>query len=195
MRIYLIRHGETEGDVEDRYGGDYDDHLTDRGKEQAKELAKKLEGKGVEIIYHSPRIRAVETAKIVGKKLGVKLQAIDNIRERNNYGILTGMVKSEAKKKFPKEVEKLEKIQLYHKVKSSEDYEHFKRRVVKAFEIMVNNDQYNVIAIISHGGPISCIVRDVLKRGEIKKLGDCGILEIERRGNKPELVKLDNVFF
>lgn len=34
MKIYLVRHGETTGDVEDRYGGWYDDHLTDRGKEQ-----------------------------------------------------------------------------------------------------------------------------------------------------------------
>ncbi len=195
MRIYLIRHGETTGDVENRYGGDYDDHLTDKGKEQARVLAKRLEGKGVEIIYHSPRIRAVETAKIVGKKLGVKLQAIDDIRERNNYGILTGMVKSEAKKKYSKEVEKLEKIQLYHKVKGSEDYEPFKKRVVSAFNEIIENDEYDTVAIVSHGGPISCIVRVVLKLGEIKKLGDCGILEIDKKDNKLEWVRLDNVSF
>ena len=34
MKIYLIRHGETTGDIEDRYGGDYDDHLSKNGKQQ-----------------------------------------------------------------------------------------------------------------------------------------------------------------
>ena len=34
MLIYLARHGETTGDVEDRYGGDYDDHLTEKGTER-----------------------------------------------------------------------------------------------------------------------------------------------------------------
>ena len=33
MKIYLIRHGETTSDIEDRFGGDYDDHLTSHGVE------------------------------------------------------------------------------------------------------------------------------------------------------------------
>lgn len=45
MKIFLCRHGQTTGDIEDRYGGDYDDHLTDLGKTQAEELANKLQGK------------------------------------------------------------------------------------------------------------------------------------------------------
>lgn len=34
MKIFLIRYGETTGDVEDRYGGWYDDHLTKRDLEK-----------------------------------------------------------------------------------------------------------------------------------------------------------------
>ena len=41
VKIYLIRHGETTGDVEDRYGGAYDDHLSEKEKAQARELAGK----------------------------------------------------------------------------------------------------------------------------------------------------------
>jgi len=69
MKIYLIRHGETTGDIDDRFGGDYDDHLTQRGKSQAQELAEKLKGKRIEIIFVSPRIRAKETAEEVRKIL------------------------------------------------------------------------------------------------------------------------------
>ena len=39
MKIFLIRHGETTGDIENRYGGSYDDHLTQRGRAQLEETA------------------------------------------------------------------------------------------------------------------------------------------------------------
>ena len=40
MKIYLIRHGESVSDIENLYGGTFDDELTERGQEQAQELAK-----------------------------------------------------------------------------------------------------------------------------------------------------------
>ena len=104
MRIYLIRHGQTTGDVEERYGGDYDDRLTDEGRAQARQLAEKLNGSGIEVIFCSPKLRAQETARIAAEIIGSKIEIIDNIRERNMYGILTGMVKREAKEKHPEHV-------------------------------------------------------------------------------------------
>lgn len=193
MRIYLMRHGETTGDIEDRYGGEYDDHLSKKGERQSKELANKLKYKGIQIIYHSPKIRATESAQIVSQILNVKLKIVDGLRERNNYGILTGLTKSEAKQKYPEEVRKLQKGKAYiHNVKNSEDYESFKERVTKDFEKIVNNDRYDTIAIISHGGPVKCIVREILRLGEFKHLGDCAILEIEKEDRKLTLVRLDN---
>jgi len=67
MKIYLIRHGETTGDIEERFGGDYDDHLTQKGKAQAQNLAEQLQNKGIEKIFVSPKIRARETAEEVSK--------------------------------------------------------------------------------------------------------------------------------
>jgi broad specificity phosphatase PhoE len=53
MKIYIIRHGETTSDIENRYGGDYDDHLTEKGVNQAKDLSAKLADCGIQIIsYH-----------------------------------------------------------------------------------------------------------------------------------------------
>jgi len=191
MIIYLIRHGETTSDIEDRYGGYYDDHLTKKGIEETKELAEKLKDKGIQIIFSSPKIRAKETAEIVNKVLNVKLEIVNDLRERNNYGILTGLIKSEAKKKYPKEVEKLEKDEIKHNIKNSENYELFKKRILNAFEKISNSDHYTV-AIISHGGPIKCITREILKLGEFKHLGDCAILEIKKEDNKISLVKIIN---
>jgi len=60
MKIYLIRHGETTGDIENRYGGSYDDHLTEKGKEQMKKTAEQLVGKNIEIIFASPHTKHKE---------------------------------------------------------------------------------------------------------------------------------------
>lgn len=97
MKIYLMRHGQTTGDIEDKFGGDYDDRLTELGKSQAKELAKKLKNLNIEKIFYSPRIRAAETAEIVNKATNILIEQVDDLRERNAYGILTGKLKSEAK--------------------------------------------------------------------------------------------------
>ena len=192
MKIYIIRHGETTGDIEDRYGGDYDDHLSSLGIKQAQELGEKLRGRNIEMIYHSLKIRAVETAKIVSEIINSPIQEIGEIRERNAYGCLTGMIKKDAEEKYPEEVLKIKKDKLYHDVIDSEDYVSFKERVLPAFRDIMSDSQFESIAIISHGGPIGCFAREVLKLGELKRLGDCAIIELETSDNEIKLISLDN---
>jgi broad specificity phosphatase PhoE len=190
MKIYLIRHGETTGDIEDRYGGDYDDNLSTKGIRESKELAKKLKDKDIQIIYASPRIRALEAASIVNKCLNVQLKIVDNLRERNNYGILTGLIKSEAKQRYPEEVKEFEKG-IHHRVKNSENYTHFKKRIIKTFKEITSKNEYKTIAIITHGGPIRCIIREILKAGELAELDDCAIITIKKDKSNLSLVNLD----
>jgi len=187
MKIFLIRHGQTTGDVEDRYGGDYDDHLTKLGKTQAKGLAKNLKNKKIEIIFHSPLIRAKETTKILNEELNVKTKELKELKERNNYGVLTGLEKSRAVKLHPEEVDKINKNKIHHDVKNSESYKEFKERINHVYTSL-EKQNYNVIAVITHGGVISTIVREILKLGEFKKLGDCGYIEIDDK----KLVSLEN---
>jgi broad specificity phosphatase PhoE len=191
MKVFLIRHGETTGDIEDRYGGDYDDNLTEKGKKEAEELGNELKGKGIQAIFHSPRFRAKEAAEIVNKILNVKIKEINNLRERNAYGILSGMVKADATEKHPEEVAKLKKSKVHHDVKNSEHYDIFKKRVQSAIDEVLNHEQFETIAIISHGGFISTFVREILKKGEFQHLGDYGYLEIEM-GNELKLLNLKN---
>jgi broad specificity phosphatase PhoE len=189
MRIFLVRHGRTTGDVEERYGGDYDDSLTDEGRKQAQALAKKLIGKGVEAIFSSPKKRALETAQILQKALACDLAVVQDLRERNFYGILTGMKKSEAKQKHPKEVGMLESYK--NRIEGAEDYDSFKARIATALEEMVLS-KHKKIVIVTHGGPISTIFREVLKLGEFKRLGDCALLQLETDGKKFSLARMEN---
>jgi broad specificity phosphatase PhoE len=176
MKILLIRHGETTGDVEDRYGGDYDDHLTEKGREQLGETAKSLVGVQVDKIYSSSLIRAQESAGIINATLNTEIEFLDGLRERN-YGVLGGLTKAEALQKYPEAVE-------LHKDSANTDPEgesqsDFTERVLKTFQ-SISYQSYDTIALVSHGGPIKVILRH-LDMPIPEKIGDGEIIEIDQR--------------
>jgi broad specificity phosphatase PhoE len=175
MKIYLIRHGESTGDIEDRYGGDYDDHLTEHGQMQAQVLAASLMGKGIEQLYVSPRYRAQETGTIVGKALNLQPITIETLRERNAYGRVTGMQKSEARQQFSQIVAQLS--DLTATVEGAEPYDQFVERVRQTINGLVAHD-FAVIAVLTHGGFIRGFYRSILGKGELPSLGDCTVIEL-----------------
>lgn len=182
MKIFFIRHGETTGDVENRYGGNYDDHLSEKGKEQVKNLAEVLKNKGIEIIFSSSLIRAKETSQAITEQINCEMVVENDIRERNQYGILTGMTKEEAKEKHPELVGLLE--DRLNTIEGAESYEDFSKRISQTFEKLTNESEYKTIAIVSHGGPTRALFRDILKWGELKKIDDCAFVEIQKYDDK-----------
>jgi hypothetical protein len=72
LRLLLVRHGETEGNVSRRLQG-ADDPLTERGRRQAEEIAAHLSGRDdVVALYASPYRRAFDTARAIGERFGVE---------------------------------------------------------------------------------------------------------------------------
>jgi probable phosphoglycerate mutase len=189
MKIYLIRHGETTGDIEDRYGGDYDDHLSEEGKRQAEELASKLANSGIEIIFCSPLIRAQETAVFLKERVGCPVETIKELKERNQYGMFSGMVKADVKEKYPGQFAVISDYK--QALSEAETYESCKQRIIDIWEKLTNSD-YGTIAILSHGGPIKVVFREILKLGEIKA-GDCGFAVFEKTGDNIQLLEADGI--
>ncbi len=187
MRIFLIRHGESTSDVEERYGGHYDDHLTGKGKNQARKVAKKLAGKGIEIIFTSPFHRAKETSDILAKEWNCPVKVVEDLKERNRYAHLTGMKKSAAAKRHGHHVAKLKTY--LHNVDGGENYGPFKKRIEKAFA-EISNSPRKTIAIVCHGGPIGCIMRELMGR-ETKYIGKCAVFELEKN-EKLKLIRVEN---
>lgn len=201
MKIFLVRHGQTTGDIEDRYGGDYDDHLSDLGRKQVGELAEMLAGLNINVqptrlnirlnikIISSPKIRAKETAEIISRKIGADVEIADGFRERNRYGILTGMTKTEAKEKYPELAEEVK--DLHATIAGAEDYETFRERIhVALAEIVSRND--DTIAIVTHGGPMKLIFEDVFNVKKID-IDDCGFAEIEDDNGVLKVIKLNGI--
>lgn len=175
MIIYLTRHGQTTGDIENRYGGDYDDHLTDTGKQQSSQLAEQLSDEGIELLFASPRIRAQETAAVIAEKLGLVAKTFEDFRERNGYGILTGMTKEEALQRYPDQVEILQDVHAV--VEGAEEYDPFQQRITNALDA-ISREKADKVAVVTHGGPIRLIFRDILRLGEID-VADCAFAVLE----------------
>ncbi len=70
--VLLVRHGETDYNAADRFQGQIDVPLNDRGREQSLALARSLAPEGLRALYSSPSSRARETAEIVGAELGLE---------------------------------------------------------------------------------------------------------------------------
>ncbi len=174
MKILLIRHGETTGDIEDRWGGSYDDHLTERGREQLHVTAQSIAEKKIEIIFHSPLIRAREAAEIISDEIGCPLQQFEGLEERH-YGILTGLPKKEALEKYPEVVEAHKNPM--NTDPDGESFDDFNDRVVTAFEKIIK-EECETIAIVSHGGSLKRIL-DHIGAPIPDSIGDGGVIEVE----------------
>lgn len=94
MNLYVVRHGETICNREHKVQGISDIPLTDKGREDARELQELVSSLNIDVVISSPLVRARETAKIlVDSKLPINTD--DRIKERDwgmNEGALIDTV-------------------------------------------------------------------------------------------------------
>lgn len=173
MKVFLVRHGETTGDLEGRYGGNYDDHLTPQGEEQLKETASRLAGKDIQIIFTSNLIRAKESGKIIQSQVGCDTEVVDGIQERN-YGVLAGLTKEEALELYPEAVEAHKNPE--NTDPEGESLEDFQNRVLASFKDIFSKE-YQTVIIVSHGGPLKQVLK-YLNMPIPQKIGDGEIIEV-----------------
>ena len=190
MKIYLIRHGETTGDLENRYGGDYDDSLTEEGLKQAEQLAEELKDLGIEEIYSSPLTRARLTTSKLCDKHRCKVVTLPGVKERNFYGILTGMTKEEAFQKHADIVHLLEDRN--NTLPGGDSYGDFSSRVEEAWD-QITDPTYETAAVVKNAGPIRCIFRDILGKGELGKIGDCSYVYLSDESGDWEIMSAKGV--
>jgi broad specificity phosphatase PhoE len=82
VKYYFVRHGESTANLLREFSNSGCKHpLTETGVEQARALACSLAGLQVERIYHSPVLRAVQTAQIFSEALNTPLEQAEALRE------------------------------------------------------------------------------------------------------------------
>jgi broad specificity phosphatase PhoE len=106
-RVYLIRHGESEAAAEDRFAGEIDVPLSERGREQARRLADRLAGDPIAAVYSSPLSRTMETARPIATRHGLEVTPRVELREIS-HGRWEGMPRSDVEARYPEELARWE---------------------------------------------------------------------------------------
>ena len=104
-KLLLIRHGQTDWNLEGKYTGQADIPLNETGRAQAHDAAELMRRRPVDAIFSSDLVRALETAAIVAGKSesGVNIQTDVRLREINQ-GVWEGMHFDEIKRRYGAEL-------------------------------------------------------------------------------------------
>jgi probable phosphoglycerate mutase len=97
-RLFLVRHGQTEWSVSGKHTGTTDIPLTDPGRETARELRPRLEGREFATVLSSPMSRARETCDLAG--FGDRAELTEDLLEWN-YGDYEGRKTVDIRKERP----------------------------------------------------------------------------------------------
>ena len=151
--IILVRHGETEWNVEEIFRGRIDIELNETGRKQGELLAEYLSRLKLEAIYSSPLKRAVTTAEMIANyhKLGVESVAglIDF-----NYGEWQGLPHQEVKDKYKELYVKWVNSPDQVKIPGGESLDDIRERAVG----VVNN------TVARHGGTVALVSHRVVNK-------------------------------
>lgn len=153
MKLYLVRHGQTDANMKRISQGWFNSQLTEKGIDQAKKLAFYLKSEKIHTIYSSDLDRARNTAKeILRYHPETRLILTRNLREQGK-GIFEGKSRELSHQAF----EKSGKKDWWEFVpEGGESYDQVLERVVDILEKLKNSDG-NVL-IVSHGGPIQILI-------------------------------------
>lgn len=102
MKLYLIRHGQTDWNLAGRIQGRTDIPLNDTGKLQAKALVEAMESRPVARVFASPLKRAMQTAMAVSAAQKVPLIQVPEFQEVD-FGLWEGLTWEQVRERYPRE--------------------------------------------------------------------------------------------
>lgn len=187
-RLYLIRHGQSAGNAEGRFGGHSPTPLSELGKSQAEAAAKFLVQEKIDRIYSSDLFRAVQTAQPLADSLKLPIIQTNAFRERN-VGVLEGLTFNESKEQHPKDYYALINRNIQHVITKGESYRHLLRRSTAALREIFHTHDGEKVVIYSHTGAICYMTLYLM--GAINRYtkhtpwlvtSNCGINRFEVRG-------------
>ncbi len=187
-RLYLIRHGQSAGNAEGRFGGHSPTPLSELGQKQAEVTAQLLSKEKIHAIYSSDLLRAVQTAEPLAKLLDLQIITADAFRERH-IGVLEGLTFDESKQKYPQDYYALINRNIQHVITKGESYRQLLRRTTSALNEIFTIHRGEKVVIFSHTGAICYMTLYLL--GAINRktqttpwlvTSNCGINRFEIRG-------------
>ena len=156
-RLFLVRHAESEWNAQRRWQGRGDPPLSEHGREQAGIAAEHLSG-DVDVAFASPQLRAIETAEIIAKKLGLGEVSTDEGLREIDVGEWTGLTIDAVESRWGDELKAWRAGEL-DAPPGGEDRHAFLQRLLAALEHVREAHGDKRVLVLTHGGAIGRLER------------------------------------
>ena len=187
--VILIRHGQSQGNAEGRFGGHTDTPLSPLGRRQAEATAKALAPEKFDAIYASDLRRAIETATPLARRTGTTLETTEALRERS-VGVMEGLTFEEAAEQHPEQYQALLRRDFDHVLLGGESYRQMLDRAAGKLDEVIEKHRGGQIAIFTHTGTICILILHLmgaLDAPELKPVwiatANCGLSRFDLRSD------------
>ena len=158
LKLYIVRHGETEWNVIKRFQGQLNTPLTEKGMEKLRETGKKLENVLFDEVYTSELGRTIASAEIIlNENRGYKNKKLElkKLAELNEvyFGVWQGLTYEEVFLKYPEEANNY-----FYNVKNykaenveAENLKDALERFLKGINKILDSHESGNILVVTHG--------------------------------------------
>jgi probable phosphoglycerate mutase len=185
--VILIRHGQSQGNAEGRFGGHTDTPLSPKGRKQAEATARALASEKFSAIYSSDLPRAIETATPLTNFTGAPLITTDAFRERS-VGVMEGLTFEEAAELHPEQYQALLHRDFEHVLEGGESYRQTLDRAAGKLDEVIEKHRGGRIVVFTHTGAICILILHLmgaLDAPELKPVwiatSNCGLARFDLR--------------
>ena len=192
--IYIVRHGQSLGNVRGGFAGRTDYPLSDLGKKQARMTADYLKDTHIEAVLSSPLTRARQTAEPIVADRGLTVLARPEFLEMN-FGDWEGKRLAEVEAEYPG-MSTIWKNEMHKTVcPNGESTVECYTRAVQALCDLAKEYQGKDICIVSHGAVIRCLLcfllgREIADIGSVPWADNASVMTLENKDGVPELLSL-----
>ena len=174
--LILLRHGQSQWNLENRFTGWVDVPLSPRGEAEARAAGEKLRGRRIDVLFTSVLVRAIETARLALEVAGIGHVPTERDAALNErmYGDLQGMNKAEAATRFGAEQVRLWRRSYDVRPPGGESLADTAARVLPYWErrILPELRAGKNVLVVAHGNSLRALVMhlDGLTQDQVLKL-------------------------
>jgi 2,3-bisphosphoglycerate-dependent phosphoglycerate mutase len=188
-RLILLRHGESQWNLENRFTGWVDVPLSPRGIQEAKDAGEKLRSFTFDRAFTSVLARATETLRLVLDIIGQTAIPTENDKALNErmYGELQGLNKDETVKKYGEAQVKIWRRSYDVRPPGGESLKDTAERVLPYYEQTIKPYvlKGDTILVAAHGNSLRALIM------ELEQLSREQVLELNIPTGAPLLYELD----
>ena len=157
MKLLLVRHGQTDWNLNRRFQGQRDIPLDAIGIQQATALANRLSHEHIDVIFTSDLQRAHETANIIAAQHACEIHVEARLREMN-FGAWEGLTYDEIKQNEPSALAAREADIFTTAAPDGETLNQLTARVESVLNDLRAQYANKTILIAAHGGPLQILL-------------------------------------